>query len=188
MAERWELVAFFLVVGVGACLWAWRYWALRTWRTLALLLGAALLGALATSWSQYGAFIGPPILGIALWLVASAQPLVMSISEEDYLYAENLREADEEARRILTSRPNASPEAIGSLDRVIAGLLVRPPHPEWEPARAAKIEELSLARSTLVDTDTSSETADALRQRRADARRLFFDARRARSGFWATPE
>lgn len=188
MFADWELITISLVLSTAAGVWwAWHYWAFRSWRTLAVFVIAGLLVGVALAWSSNGVFIALPIAGIALWFVASGNKLLLSMPRQEYLYAERWREADEEARRVMTDRGNASPQAIAALDKVIASLSDRPPHEDWEPARVAKVEELTLARAILMGADPSPDALDRLRARRTESLRLFLDARRARSSFWGTP-
>lgn len=184
----WAFVVAGVAVGLGlGVLWIWRFRALRTWRTLAVFVIGALLVAIALLSSSNGILIALPILGIGLWLVASGNQFLLSMPSEDFRYAEQFREADESARRIVRTPGNAEPQAIAALDEVINSLSVTPPHPDWETAKAAKVEELSLARMILAGTDTTPSGADRLRARRADARRHFLAARRSRSAFWGMP-
>jgi hypothetical protein len=180
-------IALIGAAGLGAgLLWIWRFWALRTWRTLALFGFGALMAAIALRWEPYGEFIALVMVGVVLWLAGIGARPLMSIAAEEYDYAERLRRTDEEVRRIFTDRRtgNASPEAIASLDKIISALSEPTPHAAWEPVRAAKVEELTLARDILSKGVTESDALEDLRAIRANAVRAVLDVRRARSSFW----
>ena len=175
-------------LGVGL-LFVWRYWALRTWRTLSVIIVGSLAAGASVLFLPYGAVLAPLLLAATVWLVASGRSWLMSISRADHSHAEALRLADEEARRILSaSGTNDSPEAIAAVDRIISELALTPAHPAWEPARTAKIQELELAKSiltgTATDPDADVKRLGALRER---GRELYLEARRTRTSFWSAP-
>lgn len=177
------------VVGLGAgLLFVWRYWALRTWRTLSVIIVGSLSAAASVLFLPYGAVLAPLLVAATVWLVASGRSWLMSISLAEHSYAEALRLADEEARSILSGRgTNGSPEAIAAVDRIISELAAAPAHPAWEPARTAKIQELELAKSLLTGTATDPADVKRLGALRERGRELYLEARRSRTNFWNPP-
>jgi hypothetical protein len=186
MPDALVVALFTFAAFCAGLLWIRRYWAIRTWRTLAVFVVGGSLAGVAITREPYGLFIAVPILGLTLFLVWSVELPLMSMSQLEYDYAERLRQADRQARRIYTDRAtgNASDQSIAALERIIDGLSGPAPHAAWEPVRAAKTDELKLARALLVSGVADTEALEELRACRAKSGKLFLAARRARSSFW----
>jgi hypothetical protein len=192
MAAMWAIVLA-VAVAVAAAIWAWRYWALRTWRTLAVVASGALVAAASIVGlpSPYGFLAATAIGGFVFWLLASAPRLLRAISEADYSYADHLWLADQEAAMAISRvGQDLNPrEVTASLERVLDRLeTTPPPSDDWERARSLKIQELRLAHAILSGA-SDDPAADMARQQeaRAEAYRVFMAVRRGKTSFWRVP-
>lgn len=177
------------VVMLGVLIWAWRYWALRTWRTIAVpVLGFV---AASVSWltlpTPYGLLIGSVFVGVAAWLVLSGSGFLRAVSDVHYVDAERLRVADQEAAHVLSAVGESVEPAMASvtLARIIDGLRSVPHESPWAPVRDLKLQELELGQLILAGA-SNDLAADVARQRDlcTKARDQFLVTRRSVSRFW----
>lgn len=180
-----------LVAGIIALGWilAFRYWMLRTWRTvLVLALGTTgLVGAMLLAPSPLGLIVGTTVGGLTWWVVASGSQFLLSMAERDRAYDELLRDADAAESAVLSQVGNTlgPADARAALIRILRRLDDPVEDPDWSAARDLRVEALELAITAIEHrVSPSSSDVERLRTLREQARQAFLAARRAKSRFW----
>lgn len=180
-------VIFLTLAGLAGA-WAWRYWMLRTWRTVALLAtsgSAALVLIMVFPW-PLGLLAGSSVVGLSIWVVAVGHRMLWAVSEADQKYVKSLQMADENAAAVLSRTSKSDPADVSwTVDRILERLEALPRMEHWDDVRRLKVEELRLARGVVSGTSVDPE-ADLTRlsEVRDEARRQFRVVTRSRARFW----
>jgi hypothetical protein len=183
------IIVVFGGLSIAVLVWAWRYWALRTGRTIAVV-ASGLIAAIALSLvlpTPYGLVAGSLAVGVAAYIVMIGSAFLRAVSDADYSYGDELRTAEEEASRVLSRVGTKidTEEAGRTLAAIIDRLVSLPDHSRWSSVRDLKVEELRLGQAILRGASTHPE-ADVARQRdlRRRAHDEYFAVRRAVAKFW----
>lgn len=168
---------------------AWQYWALRTWKTAALVaaMAACMVAALALLPTPAGVLTVPVLAGSTLWLMLAQSDMFLTGTRRDYEQAEALRRVEREASTLLSlvGLSVSVEEAVGRLSGLMQTLDSLRLDEHWERIRALKREELSLARDLVsggaADPEWNATQQTMIRNQANDA---YFDVRRRRFGFW----